>query len=128
MHKAFLAFAVTWAGVLAAAPAARADVLEVPEGEPTPEIVLPAKGLTMAEVVQNYGEPRTRHSAVGGSSRQHPPITRWDYDGFVVVFEKDRVIDAVIPGAPPKIRHREELQPAEATAPADPSAEATPPP
>jgi hypothetical protein len=32
-----------------------------------------------------------RHPTVGA-----PPITRWDYNGFSVVFEKDRVIDSVV--------------------------------
>jgi hypothetical protein len=27
-----------------------------------------------------------------------PPITRWDYAGFAVFFEHDRVIDAVATG------------------------------
>ena len=41
-------------------------------------------------------------SAVGGASPQQPPITRWDYNGFAVIFERDRVVDAVATsGEPP---------------------------
>ena len=59
----------------------------------------PKRGLTMDEVEKKFGAPATRHPAVGGSSQQQPPITRWDYSGFTVVFERDRVIDAVVIGS-----------------------------
>ena len=63
---------------------------------------LPKRGLTMGEVEKQFGAPATRHPTVGGSSAHQPPITRWDYSGFSVVFERDRVIDAVVTGeAPP---------------------------
>jgi len=55
----------------------------------------PKGGMTMAAVEAHFGTPRERHPTVGT-----PPITRWDYDGFSVFFEKDRVIDAVVPGSP----------------------------
>jgi len=50
----------------------------------------PARGITMGAVEARFGAPANRHAAVGT-----PPITRWDYAGFVVYFEHDRVIDAV---------------------------------
>jgi len=56
----------------------------------------PKRGLTMDEVEKHFGAPVNRHPAVGGSSAQQPPITRWDYNGFSVVFEHDRVIDSVV--------------------------------
>lgn len=92
------------------AGAAGADVLVLPEGEPVPEIRLPAKGSSMAEVEKNYGAPRVKRPTVGGTSPQQPPITRWDYDGFAVIFERDRMIDGVIPGAPPRIYNRGGLE------------------
>jgi hypothetical protein len=58
----------------------------------------PKRGLTMDEVEKRFGAPATRHAAVGGSSQQQPPITRWDYSGFSVFFEHDRVIDSVVTG------------------------------
>lgn len=54
----------------------------------------PKRGMSMAQVEKHFGEPRERHPTVGT-----PPITRWDYDSFAVFFEKDLVIDAVVPGA-----------------------------
>lgn len=50
----------------------------------------PNRGQTMTAVEAHFGAPQNRHAAVGT-----PPITRWDYAGFVVYFEKDRVVDAV---------------------------------
>ncbi|HVN43613.1 MAG TPA: hypothetical protein VMT66_00045 [Steroidobacteraceae bacterium] len=57
----------------------------------------PKRGLTMDEVEKAFGAPVTRHATVGGAPHQ-PPITRWDYNGFSVVFERDRVIDSVVIG------------------------------
>lgn len=50
----------------------------------------PKRGSTMTQVEARFGAPTTKHDAVGS-----PPITRWDYTGFSVFFEHDRVIDAV---------------------------------
>jgi hypothetical protein len=59
----------------------------------------PKRGLTMEQVEKQFGAPATRHPTVGGSSQAQPPITRWDYNGFSVVFERDRVIDSVVLGS-----------------------------
>jgi len=63
----------------------------------------PKRGSTMGEVEKQFGAPVTRHPTVGGASTLQPPITRWDYNGFSVIFERDRVIDTVVTGgeAPP---------------------------
>ncbi|HEX2139404.1 MAG TPA: hypothetical protein VHG33_06805 [Woeseiaceae bacterium] len=50
----------------------------------------PTRGMSQARVEANYGEPEARKSAVGD-----PPISRWDYENFVVYFEYDKVIHAV---------------------------------
>src|SRR5256885_94262 len=55
------------------------------------------RGSTMSEVEKHFGAPVARHPTVGGAPHQ-PPITRWDYNGFSVFFEHDRVIHAVAPG------------------------------
>lgn len=90
---------------------ASAEALEMPAAESAaaPSIALPAKGSLTTEVRKIFGEPTTKHPAVGGGSRQQPPITRWDYPGFSVFFENNHVVDAVIPGAPAHVHHREEL-------------------
>jgi len=56
----------------------------------------PKRGTTMDQVEKQFGAPANRHPAVGGGSQQQPPITRWDYSGFSVFFEHDRVIDSVV--------------------------------
>ena len=61
-------------------------VAVAPSQMPTPK-----RGITMSEVEKKFGAPVNRHPTVGA-----PPITRWDYNGFSVVFEKDRVIDSVV--------------------------------
>ena len=53
-------------------------------------IATPARGMSMRAVEQRFGAPVTRHATVG-----QPPITRWDYNGFSVFFEHDKVIHAV---------------------------------
>ena len=65
----------------------------------------PPRGQTMARVRERLGEPSSRRGPVG-----QPPITRWNYPGMIVVFEHDRVISTVIPGAPPPLYHAEELR------------------
>ena len=53
-------------------------------------VTKPKRGITMTQVEAKFGAPVTKHDAVG-----QPPITRWDYAGFSVFFEHDRVIDTV---------------------------------
>ena len=55
------------------------------------QIDRPKRGTTMGDVEKHFGAPVNRHPTVGA-----PPITRWDYNGFSVFFERDRVIDAVV--------------------------------
>ena len=68
-----------------------AETLSVPTGDPAAAVERPKRGSTMSAVQGRFGEPVTRHAAVG-----LPPITRWDYAGFSVYFENDRVLHAVI--------------------------------
>jgi hypothetical protein len=104
---------------LATGPAA-ADVLAISDegmNNPVAQLpALPAKGVTMAAVEKKYGTPRDKRPTVGGDSPKQPPITRWDYDGFSVIFEHDRVVDAVIPGAPPRVYNQDQLTPVAASA------------
>lgn len=48
---------------------------------------LPDQGSTMSRVEQNFGSPLKKSGPVGS-----PPISRWEYDSFVVVFERNRVV------------------------------------
>jgi hypothetical protein len=100
------------APLCAVALAAHADALQMPEsktGEAAP-LALPAKGASMQTVVKQFGQPAHKHPAAGGGKPEHPPITRWDYDGFSVFFERNHVVDAVIPGQPPPLQHVDELK------------------
>ncbi len=46
--------------------------------------------MTMTRVESTFGAPSNRVAAVG-----QPPITRWEYPGFVVYFEHQHVIHTV---------------------------------
>jgi len=54
-------------------------------------IETPIRGSTMSAVEQKFGAPANKSSAVG-----NPPITKWFYPNFVVVFENDKVLHAVV--------------------------------
>jgi hypothetical protein len=55
-----------------------------------PAATLPGSGMSMQAVESQFGSPLKKNAPVG-----HPPITRWEYDGFVVVFERSTVINSV---------------------------------
>ena len=107
MHKTLLALGLLL--TVAALPVAQADHHAIPA---TAAGALPAKGESQQSVLGRYGEPKTRHAAVGGSSAVQPPITRWDYPGFSVFFENSHVVDAVVPDAPAPLFNTDELAPA----------------
>jgi hypothetical protein len=69
------------------------DVAMPAAAEPaaTVPVSTPSRGITMTKVESEYGSPSERHSAIGS-----PPITRWDYPGFSVFFERDHVIHSVV--------------------------------
>jgi hypothetical protein len=69
---------------------AGADTLQMEGTKPSMDSARPTRGMTQASVQSRYGTPVSRQAAVG-----EPPISRWDYQGFVVYFEHDRVIHTV---------------------------------
>ena len=77
------------AALLAAALPGRAEDAPAAPAAAQPEH--PERGMRMNAVEGRYGAPTTRYPAVG-----QPPITRWDYPGFVVFFENDLVLHAVV--------------------------------
>ena len=77
-------------GLQAATPAL-AETLSTDTGNPAAAGDRPGRGSTMTTVQGRYGEPSSRHAAVG-----NPPITRWDYPQFSVYFEHDRVLHTVL--------------------------------
>ena len=56
-------------------------------------IETPQRGSTMAAVEAKFGAPANKTGPVG-----NPPITKWFYPNFVVVFENDKVLHAVVVG------------------------------
>ena len=90
-----IATSVALALLTVGAAAAQADVLlldgiEIDQSSATER---PKAGTSMDRVESAYGAPSQKHAAVG-----NPPITRWDYPGFSVFFENDRVVHAVATG------------------------------
>ena len=128
MRKDLLIIAL---GLFSFAGTAAAEALAMPEASSTPPpaaempaMTLPAKGTSMAEVKKKLGEPAEKHAPAGGDTPKHPPITRWDYAGFSLFFEKDKLIDSVVPGAPAKVVNKDQLKPI--MEPAMPPADAAP--
>lgn len=76
---------------LALSGPALADELNVPA--PASAADKPGSGMSMEKVEAKYGAPSKRLPAVG-----EPPITRWEYPGFVVFFEHSLVIHTVVTG------------------------------
>jgi hypothetical protein len=93
--KLAVVLAVELTAVLAVvlAGSARAETIAVDDQVMVRESDMPrpSRGMTMHAVEAKFGAPGARHEAVG-----EPPISRWDYPGFRVFFEKDRVIHAVV--------------------------------
>ena len=59
-----------------------------PSGVETPQ-----RGSTMTAVEAKFGAPANKAGPVG-----NPAITKWFYPHFVVVFENDKVLHAVVVG------------------------------
>lgn len=74
------------------AGSASADIIVVDSGLAVAKSdEAPHRGMTMGEVSSKFGAPTAKVPAVG-----KPPISRWDYAGFVVYFEGDHVIHSVV--------------------------------
>ena len=74
------------APVLAETLAIDGQVTVKPAGMETPQ-----RGSSMTAVEARFGAPSNKSSTVG-----NPPITKWFYPNFVVVFEHDKVLHAVV--------------------------------
>jgi len=78
--------------LVAAISAAHADTLLIDgvQAEQATRTERPARGESKMRVEQRFGPPSQTVAAVG-----EPPISRWEYPGFIVYFEFDHVIHAV---------------------------------
>ena len=66
----------------------QADSLTIPgHFDSNKSIVMPKRGISMDQVLAEFGEPVRRIDAIG-----EPPITTWDYGDFRVYFEYQTVL------------------------------------
>jgi len=77
--------------VLISSSVIQADNLGIPgHFEPGNSMLLPNRGISMDQVLSDFGEPVSRNDAVG-----EPPITEWNYGDFRVYFEYQTVLHSV---------------------------------
>lgn len=96
MHRLRLVLIAVSLGIFLAGPAS-ADVLLMENIQSTPDVQTPRAGASMNSVRNGFGSPVREYPAVSTSGNPvHPPITRWDYPGFSVFFEKDLVLHSVV--------------------------------
>jgi len=74
-----------------APPAQEASVPVADPVAPMPPIETPAPGSTMDTVRAKFGAPSSEEAPVG-----QPPISRWEYPGYIVYFEYDKVLHTVV--------------------------------
>jgi hypothetical protein len=86
-YRILLLAALLASGIAAAETVAVNDGIAVKESD----VSTPARGMTMEQVSSKFGDPATKVPAVG-----NPPISRWEYPGFVVYFEHEHVIHSVV--------------------------------
>ena len=86
-YRILLLAAVLASGLAAAETVAVDNGIAVKESD----VATPARGMTMDQVATKFGAPVSKVPAVG-----KPPISRWEYPGFVVYFEADHVIHSVV--------------------------------
>jgi len=77
-----------------------ADNLDIPGLDNIPPnnsegIPRPIRAMSMDEVETQFGQPLKIFDSVGS-----PPITRWEYENFIVHFEYQYVIDSVVKRKP----------------------------
>jgi hypothetical protein len=91
--RTLLVSAILTTGLGGLAPVSRADLIAVGDQIEVakPDIAVPSRGMSMNQVAGKFGEPTTKVPPVG-----KPPITRWDYPGFVVYFDHEYVIHCVV--------------------------------
>jgi hypothetical protein len=72
---------------------AGAETISVDNGIAVKEsdVATPSRGMTMDQVASKFGAPAAKVPAVG-----KPPISRWEYPGFIVYFEANHVIHSVV--------------------------------
>lgn len=76
---------------LVLSPVTAGDQLTIPgHVATTDKQIMPKRGLSMDDVLTEYGEPDERFGPVG-----EPPITEWVYGSFRVYFEYEIVLHSI---------------------------------
>lgn len=88
-NNVLAAFGLACGLVQAPAYAQNLEMADAPSAQARPET--PMRGLSKAQVAQKFGSPTERVAAVG-----RPPISSWVYPGYIVYFEYDLVLHAVV--------------------------------
>lgn len=83
-------------GAMAMPQVAHADDLLINRLQQEDARRLPQRGMTMAEVKNEYGVPQKKLEKRGGDSARHPVIKRWKYADYIVYFEHQHVIHSVL--------------------------------
>ncbi len=96
-YRMLLVAAVLGTGLAGLADLSRADMIATDNGIAVKQsdVAIPSRGMTMDQVASKFGAPVTKVPPVG-----KPPISRWEYPGFVVYFEHEHVIHSVVAAAP----------------------------
>ena len=67
------------------------DELTIPgHADDTQKQVMPKRGISMDDVLSEFGEPDERYGPIG-----EPPITEWVYGSFRVYFEYEIVLHSI---------------------------------
>ena len=92
-YRNLLAASALGLGLAGFCACADAETIAVDNGIAVKEsdVATPTRGMTMDQVSNKFGAPVSKIPAVGT-----PPISRWEYPGFVVYFEADHVIHSVV--------------------------------
>jgi hypothetical protein len=122
-YRTLTVSAILAAAVVGFTPISRADIVASDDGIAVRDagVAAPARGMTMTQVESKFGDPVTKVPAVG-----KPPISRWEYSGFVVYFEHDHVIHSVVSGSGPADSPAVAAAPAEAAPAAATAADSSP--
>lgn len=94
MFKGHIFLALVLGALLTAPVHAEVLLIDAIKQEPTNAsdgLPRPTRGMTMQQVRAKFGEPSKAYPWVGD-----PPITRWDYPGYSVYFEREYVLNTVV--------------------------------
>jgi hypothetical protein len=75
-------------------PCVVAQNLSIPVGQQAAELQgsdIPQRGMMQTTVEVRFGAPLLKADPVG-----EPPVSKWEYAGYHVYFERDRVIHTVL--------------------------------